>query len=304
VAHAARGASLRRLVTTMHRTLTALVLLGSYATAQQPDAPHVPPVATGAFGIGLTTQYFFRGLLQENQGIIAQPWIELGYALYEADADDGLRDLGLTFGLWNSLHDGPTGGAGGIWAESDFDISLAAKVDERWKVGATYTAYSSPNDSLLVKPVQELAFSVGLDDRGMLVDDVDSGLRPTVLIAFELSGQRDFGNDRGVYLQAGIEPTFGIGQLGDLPLTLEVPVTAGFSLGDYYEEVGGGNDEFFGFLDVGAEISAPLSFMPARLGPWTGMVGLHWLLLGDNTEERNNGDTTELILSVGMETIF
>jgi hypothetical protein len=289
----------------MHK-LVACLLLAPAALAQTPDepmkAPAVAPTAKGAFGIGLTSQWFFRGLQQENQGIIVQPWFRLGYDLYEGT--DTLRDLDVSFGLWNSLHDGPTGGAGGVWAESDFDITLTGRLDERWKVGATYTAYSSPNGALLPKPVQELAFSVGLDDRGMLVDDVDSGLRPSLLIAFELSGQRDFGNDRGIYLQPGIEPTFRIGELGQMPLTLEVPVTAGFSLGDYYEELGGGNDEFFGFLDVGAEISAPLSFMPARLGPWTGVLGLHWLLLGDNTEERNNGDTTELILSFAMETVF
>jgi hypothetical protein len=284
--------------------IAACLLLASVALAQTPEAPaKVEPTATGAFGIGLTTQYFFRGLQQENQGIIAQPWIRLGYGLYEGTGTETLRDLDLSFGLWNSLHDGPTGGSGGIWFESDFHIGLAAHLGERWKVGTTYTAYHSPNGSFAT--IEELAFSVAIDDRGMLVDDVDSGLRPSAMIAFEVDGgQRDFGNDRGIYAQLGIEPTFGIGRLGSMDLTLEVPVQIGLSLGDYYEEVGGGNDEVFGFLDIGAEVSAPLSFMPARLGPWTGMVALHWLLLGDNTEERNNGDTTELILSVGAETVF
>ena len=286
----------------MHK-LAASLLLASVALAQdpaQPPAPHVPPVATGEFGIDFTTQYFFRGLQQENQGIIAQPWLQLGYELYEGT--DSVRGLDLTLGLWNSLHDGPTGGSGGIWFESAFHVGLQARLGERWRVGTSYTAYHSPNGSFAT--IEELAFTVALDDRGMLVDGVDSGLRPSLLLAFELEGQRDFGNDRGIYAQLGIEPTFAIGSLGSLDLTLAVPVRLGVSLGDYYEELGGGNDEFFGYLDVGAEVSSPLTFLPARMGPWTGALALHWLLLGDNAEERNVGDTTELILSFGVATIF
>jgi hypothetical protein len=38
------------------------------------------------------------------------------------------------------------------------------------------------------------------------------------------------------------------------------------------------------------------------MGPWQASTGLHWLLLGDNLEARNNGDTSELIFSVGVST--
>src|SRR6185436_9838115 len=155
--------------------------------------------------------------------------------------------------------------------------------------------YSSPNGSF--NTVQELAFTATLDDKALLVDAVDRGLQPHATIAFELSGQRDNGNDHGIYFELGVAPAFAIGQLGSMALTLTVPATIGLSLGGYYEDLTGGGDELFGYFDVGAVVTAPLDFMPARSGPWQGEVGLHLLMLGDNLEQRNNGDTSELILS-------
>jgi hypothetical protein len=265
-------------------------------------APTPEPVASGSYGIDFTSQYFFRGIAQENQGFIAQPWWELGYSLYEGEATDSLKSVALTFGLWNSLHDGPTGGAGGIWYESDFYAGLSATFAERWNAGTTFTVYHSPNGSF--GTVEELAFSLGLDDRGLWFDSIASGLQPAVVVALETDGQADAGNHVGIYAQVGIEPSFALGQFGSLDVTLAVPVTLGASLSDYYEDTNGGDDDFFGYFDVGVVASSPLGFLPARAGPWVGELGLHWLLLGDNNEDRNVGDTTELILSFGLSTVF
>ncbi|MBL8751996.1 MAG: hypothetical protein JNK15_01740 [Planctomycetes bacterium] len=278
-----------------------VLALSSVAVAQDPTQPAPQAEATGSWGIDFTNQYFFRGIAQENQGVIAQPWYQLGYSLH--DGGETVKSLGLTVGLWNSLHDGPTGGAGGPWYESDFYVGLSAAVGERLTIGTTYTAYYSPNGSF--GTVEELAFSFGLDDRGLLTDAVESGLRPSLVLAVETDGQADAGNHVGIYAQFGIEPLFALGQFGSLDATLAVPVTLGTSLSDYYEDPSaGGDDEFFGFLDIGAVVSSPLPFMPSRLGPWTGELGLHWLLLGDNNEERNVGDSAELIVSFGLATAF
>lgn len=299
------------------RFSTAIALfLPTLALAQDPPAsPAAKPAddraVRGAFGFDFTTQYFFRGMQQENQGIIVQPWVELGYAL--TDGDESLRHLDLTFGLWNSLHDGPTGtGSGGdMWYESDFYVDLNAGLGERLNLATRYTAYTSPNGFFdparrrgFRTTVEELSFTADFDDRGQLVESIDSGLQPHVTIAFELDGQRDNGQHVGIYAEAGIAPQWALGETGDFDVKLTVPVTLGTSLSDYYEDQSGGGDEFFGFLSVGAELSSPLSFVPKRLGAWTGDVGLHWLLLGDNLEERNDGDTSELILTFGVATRF
>lgn len=266
----------------------------------------------GAFGLSLTNAYYFRGIVQENQGIIAQPHVELGYDLIEPGSTEGLNRLDLRLGSWNSLHsDHPEAANDGIWYESDFYIDLTAGIGERLTTGVRYTAYTSPNatfnqvrDSGLRDNVQELAFTFGYDDRGLLFDSLDSGLQPHFLIAFELDGQRDNGNagNEGMYAEVGVRPSFRLQQDEPNGLTLSLPVRAGFSFGDYYERIGGGRDDFFGYMDVGAELGLPLTFLPTRMGPWQASTGLHWLLLGDNLEARNNGDTSELIFSVGVST--
>ncbi|MBL8727779.1 MAG: hypothetical protein JNM25_05070 [Planctomycetes bacterium] len=290
----------------MRSPLVACLLLSSVLTAQDPP----PKVVSGTLGLDITSQYFFRGLLQENQGLIVQPSVELGYGLYENDGDGTLHSLDLRFGLWNSLHDGPTGGAGGIWYESNFYVGVDARLGERLAAGLTYKAYDTPNATGSFSkggaPVQELVFSFDYDDRGMWFESIESGLRPSLVIAFEVDGQRDVATNghSGIYAGLGIAPKVLIGQIADGDLTLTLPVTLGLSLRDYYERATGGNDDFFGYLDLGAELSAPLKFLPARMGPWDGFVGLHLLLLGDNQRARNSGDTSELILSAGFSTYF
>ncbi len=277
------------------------ILLGlTSLTAQETvsgggDAP--APVVSGSLGIDFTTAYFFRGILQENQGVIGQPWVELGYNLYTAN--EGLKNLDLTFGLWNSLHDGPTGGAGGPWYESDFYVGLSAGIGDRLSVGATYTSYYSPNATF--GTVQEIAFSASVDDSGWFGESLQ--LNPSLTVAFELNGQADAGAKRGTYAEIGIEPSFAIGKLGDADLTLTVPVKVGLSLGDYYE-YGTGDDDFLGYFDIGAAVSAPLHFMPARLGPWDASLGLHAIVLGDNNKLVNHDDGTALVLSLGLSTTF
>jgi hypothetical protein len=300
-----------RIQSTLALLISSLGLapVGSTQEPTPTDTTQAAKMARGSFGIDFTNQYFFRGLQQENQGIIAQPWFELGYRL--ADPSESLRNLDLTFGQWNSLHSGPTGSTDGIWYESDFYVDLNAGVGERWTFAGRYTAYTSPNGEFdpvrrrgFRETVEEIAFTAGFDDRALWIDGLDSGLRPHITIAFELDGQRDNGNDRGVYAEVGVAPRFDVGQVGSLEVALTVPVTIGFSLNDYYEDQSGGNDEKFGYLDVGAVFTSPLKFLPYGAGPWTAELGLHWLLLGNNLEERNDGDTSELILSLGVATRF
>lgn len=269
--------------------------------AQDPSPRQIVPekVVNGSFGVDFTSAYYFRGILQENQGVIAQPWVELGYNLFTAEDDSTLKSIDLTFGLWNSLHDGPTGSADGIWYESDFYASLSAGLDERVTLGTTYTSYTSPNASF--GTVQELAFSIGLDDSDLFGNSFS--LKPSFLFAFELTGQADAGATRGKYAQLGIEPSFSAGKIGDLRITITLPVTVGLSMKDYYE-FGTGSDKTFGFVDAGIVASSPLTLLPSRMGPWDASLGLHAVFLGDSTKALNHDEGTELIVSFGLSTTF
>ena len=282
-------------------TLCSAALAQSSPTFEQRTAERGEAIH-GALGFDFTSQYFFRGIRQEAAGIIGQPWIDLSLDL--VDGDSGLRDLDIVFGQWNSLHDGRTGGAGGVWYESRFYLGVEAEVGERMRFGVRYNTYDTPNGSAiaLARPIQEVAFYGAYNDSGLISDDFQ--LNPTVTIAYETVGQRDRGGDRGTYAEFAVAPAWDIGHYGGNEITLTVPTRLGLSFGDYYERTGGGNDDFLGYLQAGGVVSAPLTFLPARLGPWTGHFGVHALVLGDNNQARNGGDTLEVFIEFGMSTTF
>jgi hypothetical protein len=81
------------------------------ATQQSPDGALKPFSLT--FGVDVTTAYFYRGYLQQDRGLITQPYMSIA-------ADFGDQNGGLSIspyiGWWNSIHeepiDEPRGGHG------------------------------------------------------------------------------------------------------------------------------------------------------------------------------------------------
>jgi hypothetical protein len=277
---------------------------GAAAAGPTPASPPAPTPAdgvSGTFGVDFTTAYFFRGIRQEDKGVIAQPHFELDFKLC---ADEGvLHSLDLVLGQWNSLHDGPTGSGGtaqSMWYESDFYATLRAGLGERWSVDSTYTTYYSPNARF--RTVEEIAFGLAYNDDGQLGEGF-AGLQPSVRLAFELDGQADAGTHLGTYAQLALAPSLELGKAGAYDFKLALPLIAAFSLGDYYQDAAG-KDHTFGYLDIGCVLSSPLPFLPSRLGPWTASLGLHGLFLGPSNEQVNNGDDFELIGTFGLSTTF
>lgn len=290
----------------MQKTLFVTLFATGIVVAQEPTSfedrrAARAEVIDGRLGFDVTTQYFFRGMQQENQGLIFQPWIELDVDLWKSDDEE--RSLDLVFGQWNSLHNGPTGPGGGVWYESRFYVGVEGRVAERWHLGARLNLYANPNNAGggRVTNITEWQFTGRFDDTGLINDDFS--LQPHFVLAIEADNQRDAGNDEGVYLEVGITPSWNLDN-GESPLTLSAPVRAGFGLADYYERVGGGNNDFFGYLQAGGVIDAALTFLPEGMGPWHGHAGLHLLILGDNNEGRNQGDAAELFFEFGMSTTF
>lgn len=266
-----------------------------------PAGPNTGRIALSA-GIDVPTDYYFRGIVQETEDYILQPYGELTFKLVERAGP--LSNLGLTFGLWNSLHGGPTGvegGAGGvesadpkIWYEADFYARLAATWWDNLTTALIYTAYMSPNDRF--RTVQELALSLGYNDAGLLGP---FALNPSLLVGFELAGQADAGRHRGVYLQLGVAPGLTLLEKTRTPVTLTVPLLVGLSLSEYYE-FGTGRDSTFGYFSGGVSATMGLGFVPAAYGSWSVKAGVNVLTLGDNLRRVNRGDDVEVIGSVGL----
>jgi hypothetical protein len=257
-------------------------------------APAEPPGGTKrvtfSASIDFSNAYFFRGIRQEDDGLVNQPYADLGAVLYESDG--ALKNVTANFGTWNSFHSGPTGADHpdrSFGYETDFYAGATFTVGT-WKPGVLYTAYTSPNDAF--NTVHEIALSLGYDDSASAIP-----FSPKLLVAFELEGQADGGADEGIYVELSARPVF---KLGSTAATLAVPLKLGLSGSDYYE--GPGGSDAYGYVDVGAIVSVPLSFIPA--GSWDIHGGADVLFLGETLETFNGGDAVQPVALIGIGLVF
>jgi hypothetical protein len=267
--------------------------------AEEPKGPNQGNVSVGV-GVEFPTAYFFRGILQEDRGFIAQPFLEGNIKVYEGDGP--LNSVSAKLGFWNSFQSqspgvpsDPTG-----WYEADLYGGLTFGLFDQLQAGVIYTAYISPNNSF--GTVQEIAFKIAYDDSKLLGP---FALSPSVLIAVELDGQADAhpGHDEGIYLQLGIQPGFKLFEDAKYPISVTFPMTLGLGFDDYYE-FNTGNNSTFGYFDLGLIASVPLSFIPATYGTWEVHAGVHFLFLGDNLETVNNGDAFQAVGTFGISMVY
>jgi len=277
----------------------ALVSLNGLTTGKAYGQSNTGEVSLNT-GLDLSHAYFFRGIKQEHEGLIAQPYADINFKIWIDDDGSGLNGVTFTLGQWNSLHTGPSGQDGPAqnvapWYESDFFTGFALEIDN-WQADIIYTSYLSPNDSF--GTVKELSFGLAMDDTSLLGR---SSVQPHVLLAIELDGQADGGDSEGVYLEFGIEPgTNAIGESVDITF----PVTLGLSLNNYYENgvssiLPMNFSDIFGFFDVAAVVTVPLP-MPENYGLWEFTGGLHFMALGSYLETLNDNNGVQSLGTFGI----
>lgn len=265
------------------------------ATAQD-GAPQVE----SSIGVDIPNQYYFRGIIQEIDGSIFQPWADFVFPL----GDPETSSWSLNVGTWGSLHGGTTGaGTDGIsrYYEVDAYVGIGVDLAENWSGSVTYVALTSPNS--VFGTVQEFDIAISFDDASIFGSESGrfSGVQPSVMVAWEMDGQSDGGLDEGIYLEVGIEPAFTLGD-DENAISASFPIAMGFSLADYFEDATG--DDFYGFTQGGVSLSVPLGFVPARLGSWSLSGGVGLLLLGSNLEAINGDEASEVIGSGGLSIAF
>ena len=275
-------------------------------------------------GVTFTTAYFFRGILQEDQGFIAQPYFEVGIPLvYDEDKGFGVNAIA---GIWNSFHSEQTGdsqtfafpnqqvgepgeiagttfeadrGGPSAWYESDLYAGIGFNTGD-FELNFLYTFYTSPNGAF--ETIQEVgaALGYGHGHRRRPRQRRPTSPSTSAVGAGVFFETKDGPGTTDSYLELGAEPGFSL-ELGrgDLEVGLSFPVTLGFSLEDYYVDEEGDN-EFFGFLSVAAAAQVPLP-VPERYGNWTLTPAFEYLYLqADSLEAINNGDQDELIGSLTL----
>ncbi len=256
-------------------------LLAGPAAAQNPGDPN-PGAITLTGTMEASNAYLFRGIPQDDTGLILWPAADLGVSLWSGGG--AITSMAVNVGLWNSLHTGLAGAdgpSGKLWYESDFYATVGLGFNGGVSLATTYTAYTSPNNAFA--SVQEVSVKVGA---GVY------GTRPYALVAFELEGQADGGVTKGQYLELGAAPGTTVAGA-----TVAVPVRVGLSLDGYYE--GQRGDERFGFFSVGANVTVPLSGGASRFGSWNVHGGADYVRLGDGLALRL-GDNTKVVISAGI----
>ena len=222
-------------------------------------------------GVDFVSDYYFRGIIQETGGFIAQPFL---------DASMSLGPVSITAGTWNSLHsagDAGFDGAPEIYYESDFYAGLGFAAGDVVGIDLTYTAYMSPRGSWGTTKEVALGFSF------------DTFAAPYATFAFEVSGGADGGPNEGSYVEIGFEP--GV-PLEDAPVSLSFPIAIGASMSNYFEyqdEMGVWSDSGFGFFSIGAALGVPLP-IPDEYGSWDLAVGVNALMFGEGVQMLN-GET-------------
>lgn len=256
------------------------------APAAAQDDPN-PGALSLTGGIDFLNAYYFRGIPQDESGVIVWPYVDLGFAVFSGDG--ALKSVGVNVGTWNSLHSGDAGLDGPtekLWYESDFYTTLGLGFGGGTSVGVTYTAYNSPNS--LFSTVKELAFKFAVDDSGYLGA---AAVKPYVLVAREFGdAQADGGLEAGTYLELGVAPGYAAPRA-----SFTVPVKVGLSLGDYYE--GADGDETFGFFSIAGVVTVPFTSSATKFGSWNVHGGVEYLRLGDRNQSLGENN---VVGSVGI----
>jgi hypothetical protein len=259
--------------------LAGLLLSAPAVRAQDPN----PGAITLTGGLDLPSVYVFRGFVQErNPKLTLFPYADIGVALKSGTGT--IKSIALDLGLWNSLQTGSSR----LHYEEDFYSTLSFGLAHGLTASATFTARTSPN--AMFNTVKEV--SVKLSKTGWF--------NPYGFVGFEVGewgadgSDADLGGGQGRYLELGAAPAFHLFSKA----TLAVPVKIGVSLKDYYQL--GSKDNRFGFADVGAQITVPMTSATSRFGQWNVHGGVDVLALGTTTKSYNEGKSSKVVGLLGV----
>jgi hypothetical protein len=241
--------------------------------------------------VDYVTNYFFRGYEQQtsDEGIVIQPG-----ASFSMPVADGVT---ATIGTWGSIHSEngrPNGAtATGSWYEQDVFANLDATFGD-FTVSLGLTLYTYPN--VAGTDVFEASIGLAYDDSELLGDFAFS---PYIFLATEINNSNvpntAVANPAATAGSPGKEATYlEIGGEFSLDTLTEgtfaeawswsVPIAAGFSIDDYYND-GSGAEEFFGYASIGVVGTVPLSELIGDvdyISAWDLTIGVTAIL--------NNGD--------------
>lgn len=230
-------------------------------------------------GFNFVGAYYAFGLLCENEGVIAQPYFDLYYLVYEGD-----KSVKITLGLqlWSSIHSKGTGadpenGALAAWYEQDVVVPLSVTLADKFSGTLSYLEYHFPNGALESKRAASLTFSY--DDSSLLGV---FALHPHLTALYNFEDVIGIDKSDAWYFEAGIAPEVTLAKKSRYPVTISLPVTAGFGDDHFYP------GDPFGYFSAGANAAVPLAFFPESFGRWTVNAGGTYQIFGNATAAFNS----------------
>lgn len=238
---------------------------------------------TGDLGVDFTSNYISRGIPQENQGVIAQPYADLYFKLYEGSG--ALTKLSLNLGVWSSVHSHKSqaaagGGSVSSWYEFDYSVGLTFQFGNL-SVTPSFLAILSPNDNFADNYNAQI--TLAYDDSELLGA---FALHPHLTVLAELEGKAGSGSKTGVYYELGIAPSIKVGEG-----TLSLPINVGLGSDGFYGSANG--DDTYGYFSAGLALEWPLHFLPECLGSWALKANATYYNLGDNAANAGNPFVTD-----------
>ena len=231
-------------------------------------------VITGDLGVNFVSEYISRGAPQEIKGVIAQPYADLFFSLYEGQGF--VNKVSLNLGIWGSFQDARTlavnpRGSGASWYEFDYTPGVAVTFAKNYTLTTSYTEFDSPNNGF--KPSRNLNFSLAYNDTDLLGA---FALHPHVTYMRELYGKavNGYSTKEGNYYEVGVLPA--LPAYG--PVTISFPITAGFGSSQFYVE-----NKSFGYFSGGVNASVAIGCIPAKYGAWAFNAGATYYRLATQT---------------------
>jgi hypothetical protein len=243
--------------------------------------PAESPNIHGFFSSPFKTAYVTpRGLVVQNEGVVWQPVVGLVFPIGDLGA---LKHFTVVGGIWNSVDSVEHDARVGPWDEMDAFVSFSGTVADVISLNFTYSPWSFPQSGG-PKTEHNVDFKVGYDD-SKLWGTSGFALNPYVDFFYNISGGSTvvLGRTGGAYyVEPGIAPSFTFKAMPQYPVTLTLPIYTHVGESTYWDAHHTFGHSAFGLISASANLSVPLSFIPARYGHWHGDLGVTYDYLINN----------------------
>ena len=272
------------------RVCRAQVAVASSSKAVVKDAGKVEETRkswiSGSVGSAVTNEYILFGLVQDKDTLIAQPYLNLSFRLYESHGF--IDNVTFQLPLWASIHEinkpRPRNGDSTLkdWYEFDISPGFCVSFAKNWTFMISDYIYTSPGDYFSTS--HNLNLGLTYNDSELLKA---FALHPHFCFLQELdnhSGLATQGDTESQYYEFGITPGYTFAEKSTYPLALTFPTTAGFGTNGFY-------GQGFGYFSTGAVVSVPLAFIPSAYGSWTASLSGLYYRLGTHSARLTDNPT-------------